>query len=113
VINEKERCAMYAKVTLELRPEQTGEVAGNATNAPAAEGRLWCPAVLPNGTRGHWFFVEDGSPFICHDLTCPSHGHVVYQCPLHRSFIGRIDASCPAANCEKERLSYEELHHRR
>lgn len=98
---------MRAKVRLELRPEQTGEVTGNATHDPATEGRLWCPALLPNGTQGHWFFTTDGSSLICHDPTCPLHGQITYQCPLHRRFIGRVNATCTAANCGKETLTHE------
>jgi hypothetical protein len=77
---------------------------------PVAEGRLWCPALLPDGTQGHWFFVEQGSPLVCHDPTCPLHGQIAYQYPVHRSFIGRVNASCTAANCGKERVTHETLY---
>lgn len=60
---------------------------------PVVEGRLWCPATLPNGTHGHWYFAAESAPLVCHDPDCPSHGQVMYQCPLHRGFIGQIDAS--------------------
>ncbi len=98
------------KATLELTSEAAGQVDGNSANEAVVEGSLWCPAVLPNGTRGHWFFVDEGDSFVCTDSTCPYHGHVVQQCPLHRSFIERINASCTAANCGKERFRNEGLH---
>jgi hypothetical protein len=98
-INEKERYAM--NVALESPPERTEGFDGGPASDPVTEGRLWCPVVLPNGTQGHWFFVDEGSPFICIDPACPLHGQVVYQCPLHRGFLGRNQGACSAANCGK------------
>jgi hypothetical protein len=66
----------------------------------AVVDRLWCPALLPDGTQGHWFFREAGSSLICRDPACPSHGQVVHQCPLHREFLGNISA--PSTRRERE-----------
>jgi hypothetical protein len=99
------------EVTVELTREPVGHGDYAPANDPVVEGRLWCPATLPSGARGHWFFVDEGSPLICSDATCSFLGHVVYQCPLHRSFIGRTDPSCGAANCRTERFRQEPLHH--
>jgi hypothetical protein len=82
-------------------PAQPAHVEVRNMNEVAAEGRLWCPAVLPTGTQGHWFYVEEGSSLICNDPACSFHGQVVHQCPLHRGCLGRINASYTAANCGK------------
>jgi hypothetical protein len=59
------------------------------------ESRVWCTAVLPNGALGHWFPVAAAMPVLCHDPACALHGYVAYQCPLHRGFVGSIDAAPP------------------
>ncbi len=47
----------------------------------------WCSHSLPNGTKGHWFSVDQAGLFVCSDPSCPAHGHIVYQCPIHRDTV--------------------------
>ncbi len=89
-IEENERSAM--KVTMEITAELTREIDGHRAIGLATVDRLWCPALLPDGTQGHWFLTEDGNSLICHDLACPCHGQVVHQCPLHRGLLGSTSA---------------------
>lgn len=86
------------RTILEQRPDKTAVT----NHGPAADStmgaRLWCQKALPDGTQGHWFFAAQSAPFICRDPTCGCQGHIVYQCPLHRSFAICIDLpSAPAS----------------
>lgn len=89
--------AMMAEITREPTRKENDTVSNGV-----AGGRLWCPAMLPNGTQGHWFFVDHGSPLLCIDPTCSSHGRLVHQCPVHRGFLGRLNTSSEAAIRGKE-----------
>jgi hypothetical protein len=83
------------KVKLKLAPEArpAREVNGRRVNDRVAVDRLWCPALLPDGTQGHWFFIEDAGSLFCRDPDCSSHGQIVHQCPLHRGCVGRTSAT--------------------
>ncbi len=77
--------------------ERTHETADVRTGRDAIDlatvGRFWCPAVLPNGTRGHWFSAESGIVFLCHDPACSRQGQIAHQCPVHRGVLGSASAS--------------------
>lgn len=49
--------------------------------------RCWCPHTLPNGTKGHWVSLDQAGLLLCSDPNCPSHGRIVYQCPIHRGVV--------------------------
>lgn len=70
---------------LERTPDKTSMSGHTPADSPLG-ARLWCERRLPDGTEGHWFFAAQGAPFICRNPNCACQGHIVYQCPLHRSF---------------------------
>jgi hypothetical protein len=55
--------------------------------------QLWCQAILPNGTAGHWFSVDASDSLTCHDPTCRFRGQEMHQCPVHRGFLGGLPCS--------------------
>ncbi len=78
--------------------QRARDVAGHRLTSLAAPDRLWCAAVLPDGTQGHWFFATDGSLLVFRDPDWPSHGEIVHQCPVHRWCLGSIGVPSTTAN---------------
>lgn len=97
------------QTAVEHTPDTTASGYGCPGDHTTKQARLWCPETLPDGTRGHWFLAAQSAPFICSDTACRCRGHVVYQCPLHRGFVGRLQPPPFTPGCEGEALEQKAM----